>query len=159
MARQFNLIPPICEQAEYHMFQREKVEVQLPELFHKIGTNPGSSPSCSRWCRNTRAAPWLLCPTPGCAAGVKMALSGGKGGGNTMRPFHVDSSPEGCTHCSSLSIPSRVPQHLHSTPGSPGWFPCCPSCPLHPRAAQPRAEGSTQGGQVTLLCSPQVSVP
>lgn len=40
MARQFNLIPPICEQAEYHMFQREKVEVQLPELFHKIGTSP-----------------------------------------------------------------------------------------------------------------------
>uniref|UniRef100_A0A8D0GZ29 Voltage-gated potassium channel subunit beta-1 n=1 Tax=Sphenodon punctatus TaxID=8508 RepID=A0A8D0GZ29_SPHPU len=37
VARQFNLIPPICEQAEYHMFQREKVEVQLPELFHKIG--------------------------------------------------------------------------------------------------------------------------
>ncbi|EPY86054.1 voltage-gated potassium channel subunit beta-2 isoform 8 [Camelus ferus] len=26
VARQFNLIPPICEQAEYHMFQREKVE-------------------------------------------------------------------------------------------------------------------------------------
>ena len=40
MARQFNLIPPICEQAEYHMFQREKVEVQLPELFHKIGGRP-----------------------------------------------------------------------------------------------------------------------
>uniref|UniRef100_F7E6Q1 Voltage-gated potassium channel subunit beta-2 n=1 Tax=Callithrix jacchus TaxID=9483 RepID=F7E6Q1_CALJA len=37
VARQFNLTPPICEQAEYHMFQREKVEVQLPELFHKIG--------------------------------------------------------------------------------------------------------------------------
>lgn len=37
MARQFNMIPPICEQAEYHMFQREKVEVHLPELFHKIG--------------------------------------------------------------------------------------------------------------------------
>ncbi|KAJ6651827.1 hypothetical protein lerEdw1_016444 [Lerista edwardsae] len=37
VARQFNLIPPICEQAEYHVFQREKVEVQLPELFHKIG--------------------------------------------------------------------------------------------------------------------------
>lgn len=37
MARQFNQIPPICEQAEYHMFQREKVEVQLPELSHKIG--------------------------------------------------------------------------------------------------------------------------
>uniref|UniRef100_A0A3Q0SPX8 Potassium voltage-gated channel subfamily A regulatory beta subunit 2 n=1 Tax=Amphilophus citrinellus TaxID=61819 RepID=A0A3Q0SPX8_AMPCI len=37
VARQFNQIPPICEQAEYHMFQREKVEVHLPELFHKIG--------------------------------------------------------------------------------------------------------------------------
>ncbi|KPP57667.1 hypothetical protein Z043_124588 [Scleropages formosus] len=37
VARQFNMIPPVCEQAEYHMFQREKVEVQLPELYHKIG--------------------------------------------------------------------------------------------------------------------------
>uniref|UniRef100_A0A4W4EM90 Potassium voltage-gated channel subfamily A regulatory beta subunit 1b n=1 Tax=Electrophorus electricus TaxID=8005 RepID=A0A4W4EM90_ELEEL len=37
VARQFNLIPPVCEQAEYHFFQREKVEVQLPELYHKIG--------------------------------------------------------------------------------------------------------------------------
>uniref|UniRef100_UPI00358F81C9 voltage-gated potassium channel subunit beta-3-like n=1 Tax=Myxine glutinosa TaxID=7769 RepID=UPI00358F81C9 len=37
VARQFNLIPPVCEQAEYHVFQREKVEVQLPELYHKIG--------------------------------------------------------------------------------------------------------------------------
>ncbi|XP_059190111.1 voltage-gated potassium channel subunit beta-2-like [Centropristis striata] len=37
VARQFNQIPPICEQAEYHMFQREKVEIQLPELYHKIG--------------------------------------------------------------------------------------------------------------------------
>ncbi|KAG8141054.1 hypothetical protein E2320_003656, partial [Naja naja] len=37
VARQFNLIPPVCEQAEYHMFQREKVESQLPELYHKIG--------------------------------------------------------------------------------------------------------------------------
>lgn len=27
----------MCEQAEYHLFQREKVEVQLPELYHKIG--------------------------------------------------------------------------------------------------------------------------
>ncbi|EOB07542.1 Voltage-gated potassium channel subunit beta-2, partial [Anas platyrhynchos] len=51
VARQFNLIPPICEQAEYHMFQREKVEVQLPELFHKIGTGPkydGGIPPYSR---------------------------------------------------------------------------------------------------------------
>ncbi|KAL8177098.1 UNVERIFIED_CONTAM: Voltage-gated potassium channel subunit beta-3, partial [Gekko kuhli] len=37
VARQFNLIPPVCEQAEYHMFQRDKVETQLPELYHKIG--------------------------------------------------------------------------------------------------------------------------
>ncbi|XP_018429480.1 PREDICTED: voltage-gated potassium channel subunit beta-3 isoform X2 [Nanorana parkeri] len=37
VARQFNLIPPVCEQAEYHLFQREKVETQMPELYHKIG--------------------------------------------------------------------------------------------------------------------------
>ncbi|XP_040125336.1 voltage-gated potassium channel subunit beta-3 isoform X1 [Ictidomys tridecemlineatus] len=37
MARQFNLIPPVCEQVEHHLFQREKVEMQLPELYHKIG--------------------------------------------------------------------------------------------------------------------------
>ncbi|CAF0953033.1 unnamed protein product, partial [Didymodactylos carnosus] len=37
VARQFNLIPPICEQAEYHLFQRDKVEVHLPEIFSKIG--------------------------------------------------------------------------------------------------------------------------
>ncbi|XP_017277828.2 voltage-gated potassium channel subunit beta-2 isoform X1 [Kryptolebias marmoratus] len=37
VARQFNLIPPVCEQAEYHFFQREKVETQLPEIYHKIG--------------------------------------------------------------------------------------------------------------------------
>ncbi len=37
VARQFNLIPPIAEQAEYHLFQREKVELQMPELYHKIG--------------------------------------------------------------------------------------------------------------------------
>ncbi|KAL3861013.1 hypothetical protein ACJMK2_007106 [Sinanodonta woodiana] len=37
VARQFNLIPPVAEQAEYHLFQREKVELQMPELYHKIG--------------------------------------------------------------------------------------------------------------------------
>ncbi|XP_046558758.1 voltage-gated potassium channel subunit beta-2-like isoform X3 [Haliotis rubra] len=37
VARQFNLIPPVAEQAEYHLFQREKVEIQMPELYHKIG--------------------------------------------------------------------------------------------------------------------------
>jgi len=38
VARQFNLIPPICEQAEYHLFQREKVELLLPDVFQKIGS-------------------------------------------------------------------------------------------------------------------------
>ncbi|GAB6026184.1 Voltage-gated potassium channel subunit beta-2 [Chamberlinius hualienensis] len=37
VARQFNLIPPICEQMEYHMFYRDKAEINLPELYHKIG--------------------------------------------------------------------------------------------------------------------------
>ncbi|XP_048773754.1 voltage-gated potassium channel subunit beta-2-like isoform X3 [Ostrea edulis] len=37
VARQFNLIPAIAEQAEYHLFQREKVEVAMPELYHKLG--------------------------------------------------------------------------------------------------------------------------
>ncbi|XP_013408356.1 voltage-gated potassium channel subunit beta-2-like, partial [Lingula anatina] len=37
VARQFNLIPPIAEQAEYHLFQREKVELSMPELYNKIG--------------------------------------------------------------------------------------------------------------------------
>ncbi|XP_062567036.1 voltage-gated potassium channel subunit beta-2-like isoform X2 [Saccostrea cucullata] len=37
VARQFNLIPAIAEQAEYHLFQRDKVEIAMPELYHKIG--------------------------------------------------------------------------------------------------------------------------
>ncbi|XP_055450395.1 voltage-gated potassium channel subunit beta-3 isoform X2 [Psammomys obesus] len=37
VARQFNLIPPVCEQTENHFFQRGKVEMQLHELYHKIG--------------------------------------------------------------------------------------------------------------------------
>uniref|UniRef100_A0A1I8GJJ4 Aldo_ket_red domain-containing protein n=1 Tax=Macrostomum lignano TaxID=282301 RepID=A0A1I8GJJ4_9PLAT len=37
VARQFNLIPPVAEQVEYHMFQREKLELQMPELFAKLG--------------------------------------------------------------------------------------------------------------------------
>ena len=44
VARQFNMIPPVCEQAEYHLFQREKVEVQLPELYHKIGESETAVP-------------------------------------------------------------------------------------------------------------------
>lgn len=35
--RQFNCVPPICEQSEYHMFCREKCELYLPELYNKIG--------------------------------------------------------------------------------------------------------------------------
>lgn len=36
-ARQFNCPPPICEQMEYHMFTRDKMELQMLELFHKSG--------------------------------------------------------------------------------------------------------------------------
>lgn len=53
VARQFNLIPPVCEQAEYHFFQRDKVETQLPELYHKIGepvrSLSSSHPSLNKW--------------------------------------------------------------------------------------------------------------
>ena len=35
--RQFNCVTPIVEQAEYHMFNREKAELFLPELYNKIG--------------------------------------------------------------------------------------------------------------------------
>lgn len=37
VARQFNLIPPMCEQAEYNMFQREEVELSLPDVYARIG--------------------------------------------------------------------------------------------------------------------------
>ncbi|CAM9339430.1 unnamed protein product [Bubo scandiacus] len=51
VARQFNMIPPVCEQAEYHLFQREKVEVQLPELYHKIGVGAmtWAALKCYQW--------------------------------------------------------------------------------------------------------------
>ncbi|XP_073954181.1 potassium voltage-gated channel subfamily A regulatory beta subunit hyperkinetic isoform X1 [Choristoneura fumiferana] len=35
--RQFNCITPIVEQTEYHMFCREKPELYMPELYHKLG--------------------------------------------------------------------------------------------------------------------------
>lgn len=37
VARQFNCPPPTCEQMEYHMFTREKMELYMPELYHKLG--------------------------------------------------------------------------------------------------------------------------
>ncbi|XP_075541646.1 potassium voltage-gated channel subfamily A regulatory beta subunit hyperkinetic isoform X1 [Dermacentor variabilis] len=37
VARQCHLVPPVVEQTEYHMFHRDKVELQLPELCQKIG--------------------------------------------------------------------------------------------------------------------------
>ncbi|XP_015790887.1 voltage-gated potassium channel subunit beta-2 isoform X3 [Tetranychus urticae] len=37
VARQFNCPPPTCEQMEYHMFTREKMELYMPELYHKVG--------------------------------------------------------------------------------------------------------------------------
>lgn len=37
VARHFHCTPPSCEQMEYHMFNRNKMELYMPELFHKIG--------------------------------------------------------------------------------------------------------------------------
>uniref|UniRef100_A0A1I8FFW6 Aldo_ket_red domain-containing protein n=1 Tax=Macrostomum lignano TaxID=282301 RepID=A0A1I8FFW6_9PLAT len=37
VARQFNLIPPGAEQVEYHMFQREKLELQMPRAIRQAG--------------------------------------------------------------------------------------------------------------------------
>lgn len=37
IARQFNCPPPICEQMLYDMNVREKMELQMLELFHKSG--------------------------------------------------------------------------------------------------------------------------
>ncbi|XP_052827990.1 voltage-gated potassium channel subunit beta-2 isoform X3 [Octopus bimaculoides] len=37
VARQFNLIPPTAEQAEYNMFHRDKVELHMHEIYTKIG--------------------------------------------------------------------------------------------------------------------------
>ncbi|CAF4753104.1 unnamed protein product [Pieris macdunnoughi] len=35
--RSFNCCPPVVEQTEYHMFCREKTELYMPEVYHKIG--------------------------------------------------------------------------------------------------------------------------
>ncbi|XP_026283293.1 voltage-gated potassium channel subunit beta-2 [Frankliniella occidentalis] len=35
--RQFNCTTPVCEQAEYHLFCRDKAELYMPELYNKIG--------------------------------------------------------------------------------------------------------------------------
>ncbi|CAF4918674.1 unnamed protein product [Pieris macdunnoughi] len=35
--RIFNCCPPVVEQTEYHMFCREKTELYMPEVYHKIG--------------------------------------------------------------------------------------------------------------------------
>lgn len=95
MARQFNLIPPICEQAEYHMFQREKVEVQLPELFHKIGMTVGVPPQSPK-------AQWSPSPVmlrPGAM------VPGGAGSSSVIPLFSVprrwshDLVPTGLWHC------------------------------------------------------------
>lgn len=39
--RQFNCVTPIVEQAEYHLFYREKPELYMPELYNKIGNYIG----------------------------------------------------------------------------------------------------------------------
>ncbi|XP_048488853.1 uncharacterized protein LOC105380545 isoform X3 [Plutella xylostella] len=49
--RQFNCVTPIVEQTEYHMFCREKPELYMPELYHKIGVGVISSisPGMMAW--------------------------------------------------------------------------------------------------------------
>ncbi|WP_428263208.1 potassium channel beta subunit family protein [Haliangium sp.] len=37
VARQYNLIPPTMEQPQYHMFHRQRVEVEYARLYHTIG--------------------------------------------------------------------------------------------------------------------------
>jgi len=46
VARQFNLIPPIAEQCEYNLLQRDKVELQMPEMYHKIGNLHDNIATC-----------------------------------------------------------------------------------------------------------------
>ena len=46
VARQFNLIPPIAEQCEYNLLQRDKVELQMPEMYHKIGNLHDNIAAC-----------------------------------------------------------------------------------------------------------------
>ncbi|XP_031767311.1 voltage-gated potassium channel subunit beta-2 isoform X2 [Galleria mellonella] len=47
--RQFNCITPIVEQTEYHMFCREKPELYMPELYHKIGVGINCIPGTMAW--------------------------------------------------------------------------------------------------------------
>ncbi|XP_053624145.1 voltage-gated potassium channel subunit beta-2 isoform X2 [Plodia interpunctella] len=47
--RQFNCITPIIEQTEYHMFCREKPELYMPELYHKIGVGINCLPGMMAW--------------------------------------------------------------------------------------------------------------
>ncbi|XP_060809705.1 voltage-gated potassium channel subunit beta-2 isoform X2 [Amyelois transitella] len=47
--RQFNCITPIMEQTEYHMFCREKPELYMPELYHKIGVGINCLPGMMVW--------------------------------------------------------------------------------------------------------------
>lgn len=41
--RQFNCVTPIVEQAEYHLFCREKTELYMPELYNKIGVGEANA--------------------------------------------------------------------------------------------------------------------
>jgi len=160
VARQFNLIPPICEQAEYHMFQREKVEVQLPELFHKIGTGPRTpsvpQPTVQEHMSCSLAAvphAWICCWDEKVIfwgeAGEKTIASLSRGSfSRGLHPLLLPLHPLPCAPATSaLAYLILAPQA-----GFPAAPPCPPSWPLHPSAAPPQAEGSVQSGQVTL-CS------
>ncbi|GBP97987.1 Voltage-gated potassium channel subunit beta-2, partial [Eumeta japonica] len=58
--RQFNCITPIVEQTEYHMFCREKVELHMPELYHKIGVDCSMSQLAIAWCLKNESVSCLL---------------------------------------------------------------------------------------------------
>ncbi|KAF0047013.1 hypothetical protein F2P81_000646 [Scophthalmus maximus] len=64
VARQFNLIPPVCEQAEYHFYQREKVETQLPELYHKIAGELTTMSLSTEVSRGVRFKGETICVVP-----------------------------------------------------------------------------------------------
>ncbi|XP_040309251.1 voltage-gated potassium channel subunit beta-3 isoform X3 [Herpailurus yagouaroundi] len=83
MARQFNLIPPVCEQAEHRLFQREKVLAQSPCPLWPVASSrasmmgesqipagPSRATSGSRTKRRVRTArsnkpkSWTFFPSP-----------------------------------------------------------------------------------------------
>ena len=46
IARQYNLLPPTMEQPQYHMFHRERVEVEYARVYREVGLG---TTICRRW--------------------------------------------------------------------------------------------------------------